>query len=95
MGQEFLSVFSVLFIMLGLFGLIAWAVKRFGLLPGLPKTTGSRKLKMLESQSLDGRNRLTVVEWRGHQYLVGSGPSGVTLIDKSEIIEYQDEAEAH
>lgn len=82
MAQEILSVFSVLFIMLGLFGLAAWAVKRFGLLPGQPRQRGGKKqVKILESQALDARNRIVVVQWHGRDYLLGTGQNGVRLID--------------
>lgn len=82
MTGEFFSAFSVLFIMLGLLGLTAWAVKKFGLLPGQPKLTGKKKqLAVIDSQMLDARNRLVVVNWRGRDYFLGTGQNGVTLID--------------
>lgn len=84
MAQEFLGVFSVLFIMLGILALAAWAVKRFGLIPGQPKTLGKTKqVQILESQALDARNRIVVVRWQGRDYLLGTGQNGVRLLDQS------------
>lgn len=82
MIEGFFSTFSVLLVMIGLMGLTAWAVKRFGLLPGQPKIRGKeREIKLLDSQTLDARNRLVVVSWRGRDYLIGTGQNGVKLID--------------
>ena len=84
MTGEFVSAFSVLFIMLGLLGLLAWMVKRFGLLPGQPRIGGKDKqLEILDSQMLDTRNRLVVVRWRGKDYFIGTGQTSVTLIDSA------------
>jgi len=82
MVEGFFSAFSVLLVMLGLMGLTAWAVRRLGLLPGQPKLRGKeREIQLLDSQTLDARNRLVVVKWRGRDYLIGTGQNGVSLID--------------
>ncbi len=85
MTSEALSAFSILFVMLGLLGLAAWAVKRFGLIPGQPRMVGKkREITVIDSQMLDARNRLVVVNWRGRDYLLGTGQHGVTLLDGPE-----------
>lgn len=85
MNGEIFSAFSILFIMLGLLGLAAWAIRRFGLIPGQPKVRGnSREIKIIENQMLDARNRLMVVNWRGKDYLLGSGQNGLNVIDQAE-----------
>ncbi|SDE40518.1 FliO/MopB family protein [Kordiimonas lacus] len=82
MTSEAISAFSILFVMLGFLALAAWAVKRFGLIPGQPRMTGKkREITILDSQMLDARNRLVVVHWRGRDYFLGTGQHGVTLID--------------
>ncbi|MFC4348367.1 flagellar biosynthetic protein FliO [Kordiimonas lipolytica] len=85
MTSEAISAFSILIIMLGLLGLAAWAVKRFGLIPGQPRMTGKkREITVVDSQMLDARNRLVVVNWRGRDYFLGTGQHGITLLDGPE-----------
>lgn len=84
MMTEILSAFSALALVLAAMVLMAWAVRRFGLLPGQPRiTAGNKKIEILESKMLDARNRLVVVRWEGKEYFLSSNPSGVTVIDSS------------
>ena len=85
MMTEFLSAFSILFLMIGTLWLLAWAVRRYGLLPGTHKIRpGEKELEIIGSQVLDPRNRLLVVRWRGSDYLLGAGSNGVTVIDNQQ-----------
>lgn len=85
MTSEALSAFSILFVMLACLVLAAWAVKKFGLIPGQPRMTGKkREITILDSQMLDARNRLVVVNWRGRDYFLGTGHQGITVIDGPE-----------
>lgn len=78
---EYLSALASLLFVLGLLGLLAWAVKRFALLPGQIRTKpGEKQLTVLESKTLDARNRLVIVSWRGKQFLLGSNPAGIRLL---------------
>ncbi|WP_262689659.1 FliO/MopB family protein [Kordiimonas aestuarii] len=80
--MEYLGVFSVLFMMLGALALMAWLVRRFGLLPGTHRQKpGDKELEIIASRLLDARNRLIVVRWRDRDYLIGTGANGVTRID--------------
>ncbi|WP_417449614.1 flagellar biosynthetic protein FliO [Kordiimonas sp.] len=80
--MEYLGVFSVLFLMLGALALMAWLVRRFGLLPGAHRSKpADKELEVVASRLLDARNRLVVVRWHGKDYLIGTGANGVTLID--------------
>lgn len=83
--MEYLGVFSVLFIMLGALALMAWLVRRFGLLPGTVSIKpGDKELEIISNKLLDARTRLVVVRWRGKDYLIGTGPNGVTTIDSDK-----------
>lgn len=83
--MEYLGVFSVLFIMLGGLVLMAWLVRRFGLVPGTVRAKpGDKELKIVASRLLDARNRLVVVRWRGRDYLIGTGANGITAIDNDK-----------
>ena len=83
--MEYLGVFSVLFIMLGALALMAWLVRRFGLMPGTARVKpGDKELEIVASRLLDARNRLVVVRWRGRDYLIGTGANGVMTIDSDK-----------
>ena len=83
--MEYLGVFSVLFIMLGALALMAWLVRRFGLLPGSVRIRpGDKEIEIIANKLLDTRTRLVVVRWRGKDYLLGTGPNGVTTIDSDK-----------
>lgn len=83
-GDIFSAIAALLFV-LGLLGLFAWAVKRFGFIPGQPKfIKSSKELEIIESKMVDARNKLFVARWRGTDYLLSAGPSGISKIDKQE-----------
>ena len=41
------------------------------------------QMQLLEVRSLAGREKLALMRFRGHDYLLGVTPSSITLIDKS------------
>ncbi|UTW56813.1 flagellar biosynthetic protein FliO [Kordiimonas sp. SCSIO 12610] len=85
MTVEILTALVALIFVLALLVGLSWAVKRFGLLPGhLPAKSGKNKIEMVETRMLDARNRLMVVRWGRNEYFLGSGPNGVTVIDKKD-----------
>lgn len=95
MVAETLGAFSALLLILGFLALAAWAVKRFGLLPGQPRNVlGKKQINIIESRMLDGRNRLVVVEWKGKEYLLATHSSGVTPISVS-VSEFAKMVEEH
>lgn len=84
MAEDIFGAFTALIFVLGLLGVFAWAVRRFGFMPGQPKLGRlTRELEVRESKMIDARNRLIVARWRGNDYLIGTGPEGVRLIDKA------------
>lgn len=85
MAEEIFGAFSALILVLGLLGLFAWAVRRFGFMPGQPKFgKSSKELEILESKMIDARNRLVVARWRGSDYLLAFGADGTKKIDVKE-----------
>lgn len=85
MADDVFGAFSALVFVLGLLGLLVWAIKRFGFMPGQPKFgAGSKELEILESKMIDARNRLVVARWRGVDYLLAFGADGAKKIDMKE-----------
>ncbi|WP_374764631.1 FliO/MopB family protein [Yunchengibacter salinarum] len=82
---DILSALSVLLILLGVLFGGAWLVRRFNLVPGVPlgPRGQSREVEVLETRALDPRNRLVLVRWRGHRYLLAVGQEGSRLIDRT------------
>ncbi len=82
MADDIFGAFSALVFVLGLLGLFAWAIKRFGFMPGQPKIgTKSKELEILESKMIDARNRLVVARWHDTEYLLAFGADGTKKID--------------
>jgi len=70
---------------LGLIGLIAWVVRRFGLVPGAVGAGGrGRRLGVIEAMPLDGKRRLVLVrrDDREHLLLLGSGTGGDLVVER-------------
>ncbi|MBL4790379.1 MAG: flagellar biosynthetic protein FliO [Kordiimonadaceae bacterium] len=81
MVTEIFYTFFVLMVTLGIFALMMWGIKKSGLVPGTPKIKGKEKdLEFIESKTIDGRNRLVVVSWKGKQFLLGTNPNGIKVI---------------
>jgi flagellar biogenesis protein FliO len=81
MITEVMTAFGSLLFVIGLLGLFAWAIRRFGLIPGQSAVkSGTKQIEVLESKMLDGRNRLMAVSWRGKQFLLATNPSGTRVI---------------
>ncbi len=82
MTGEIISAIGALLFVIGLMLLMLWVVRKFGLIPGQfnkPKGTSSR-ITIVETRMLDPRNRLVLVKWDGHEYLLATGQAGVSKI---------------
>lgn len=85
MADDVFGAFSALVFVLGLLGLLVWAIKRFGFMPGQPTFgAGSKELEILESKMIDARNRLVVARWRGTDYLLAFGADGAKKLDSKD-----------
>lgn len=81
MISDVFNAFAALIFVIGLLGLFAWAVRRFGFVPGQGTIkAGKKHIEVTESKMLDGRNRLVSVRWKGKDYLLVTNPSGTRLV---------------
>jgi len=84
--MDSLSAIAALMFVLAILGLLAWAAKKYGLVPGQPRIkTGEKKITIIESRILDNRNRLVAVEWNGKEYLLATNPAGVRAVGEHQI----------
>jgi len=81
--ESYLRFVLALIAVLGLIGLIAWAARRFGLVPG-GTIGGGRRLAVLETMPLDGKRRLVLVrrDDREHLLLLGPGTGGDLVVER-------------
>lgn len=67
---------------LGLIGLLAWAVRRLGLTGRLASTGGrERRLEIVEVRPLDAKRRLVLLRRDSVEHLVLTGATGDLLIE--------------
>ena len=85
MLNEVFGAFAALIFVLGLLGLFAWSLRRFGFMPGQPKFgKATKELEIIESRMIDARNKLVVARWRGKDYLMAFGADGVKTIAENK-----------
>jgi flagellar protein FliO/FliZ len=83
--ESYLRYVLALAVVLGLIWLIAWAVRRFGLVPGGALAGGKgRRLGVVEAMPLDGKRRLVLVrrDDREHLLLLSAGTGADLLIER-------------
>ncbi len=81
MLDDAFGAFAALIFVIGLLGLFAWSLRRFGFMPGQPKLgRASKDLEIIESRMIDARSKLVVARWRGKDYLLAFGADGVKSI---------------
>ncbi|MBU6296834.1 MAG: flagellar biosynthetic protein FliO [Alphaproteobacteria bacterium] len=73
---------GALLLVLGLIGFAGLAARRFGL-PGLSKSTATRRLKIVETLMISPRQRLVIVRRDDVEHLVMIGPEGASVIEPS------------
>lgn len=81
MGMLVLKSTVSLAIVLALFALVVWGMRR---LQGRLSNQGARALSMESRISLDTRNSLAIVRHGQQRWLLGISPSGITRIDSLE-----------
>ena len=82
--ESYLRYVLALAVVLGLIWLIAWAVRRFGLVPGSAIGPKGRRLGLVETMALDGKRRLVLVrrDEREHLLLLSGGTAADLLIER-------------
>lgn len=69
---------------LGLIGLCAAGVKRFGLLPGMSamsSRTKERRIKIIETLPIDTKNRVVLLRFDNQEHLLLIGPESGSVIE--------------
>jgi flagellar protein FliO/FliZ len=78
---DVLRYLSVLALVLGLFLVLTWVMRRLGM--GVGGRPGRRRrLSLVETLALDGRHRLVLVRCDERDHLLLLGPSGDLVVDR-------------
>ena len=78
---EYFRYVAALIFVVSLIGLLAWAVRRFGV-GGVRVTTGSvRRLAVIETLALDGKRRLVLCSRDGVEHLLLLGGERETVVE--------------
>jgi len=80
---DYLRFLAALGVVLGLIVVLAWAARRFKLVPGLETGSrgGKRRLAVLEVLALDPRHRLVLVRRDAAEHLLLLGPAGHAVVE--------------
>lgn len=83
--MEFTTYFRFLLVLIfvvGLIGLIAWSVRRFGVLRGtIRPQAGARRIEIIESAPIDAKRRLLLVRRDDTEHLILLSATGELLIE--------------
>lgn len=80
--ENYIQFLLALVFVLSLIGLLAWAVKRFGLIPGVPRASGpSHRLSVVEATNIDPKRRLVLVRRDDIEHLILLGPDSMTVVE--------------
>lgn len=91
-GDSIARMGLTLALLLGVPGLLLWALRRFGWrMPG--QLESSARLKMISRLPLDSRHALLLVRRDTHEQLLLLGPAGATIIDPEVKLSPADRAE--
>lgn len=80
--ETYLQFALALAFVLGLIGLLAWAVRRFGLFAQvMPLRSGKKRLSVVEAAPVDAKRRLVLVRRDGIEHLILLGASSETVVE--------------
>lgn len=79
--DDYLKFFFALLFVLCLMGGLAYVLKRFGLAGDRLVPANQRRLKIIESLSLDMRHKAILLRRDDTEHLVILGPSGETVVE--------------
>lgn len=79
--MQILRLLAALAFVLALMGGLALLLKRLGLAGATAPTPQKRRLKIIETLSLDTRRRLVIIQRDDKQHLVILGPTGETVVE--------------
>ncbi len=79
---DYFRFFLALVFVLSLIGLLAWLARRLGAFPGIPmRASSARRIRMVESVSLDARRRAVLIQRDDVEHLILLGPTSETVIE--------------
>ena len=80
--ETYLQFALALAFVLALIGLLAWAVRRFGLFAQvMPLKSGKKRLAVVEVAPVDAKRRLVLVRRDGTEHLILLGASSETVVE--------------
>ena len=79
--DAYLRFMAALLFVLALMGGLWLVLKKLGLAGPVVQTPGKRRLKVIESLSIDARRRLVLLQRDDRQHLVILGPTGETVLE--------------
>ena len=72
-----------LIFVIGLIGLIAWSVRRFGVMRGtIRPQAGARRIEIVEIAPIDAKRRLLLIRRDGTEHLILVSATGELLIEE-------------
>lgn len=81
LADYFRFLLALVFV-LSLIGLLAWLARRLGAFPGVPmRASSARRIRMVESMSLDARRRAVLIQRDNVEHLILLGPTSETVIE--------------
>lgn len=90
-ASQIIQLILTLAFVVALMGGLAFLIKRLGLAGATPVYKGQKRLKIIESQTLDARRRLVLIRCDDKEHLVLLGINGDTIIKTD--IEAQNDTE--
>lgn len=80
--ETYLQFALALVFVLALIGLLAWAVRRFGLFAQvMPPRSGKRRLSVVEVAPVDAKRRLVLVRRDDREHLILLGANTETVVE--------------
>lgn len=76
----FRFVLALVFV-LSLVGLLAWAIRRMGMIPGTAGFKAGRRLNVIESTMIDTKRKLVLVRRDDVEHLLVLGPESETVVE--------------
>ncbi len=77
---QILKLIAALVFVIALMGGLSLIIRKLGLADNMPTKIGQKRLNIIESQALDARRRLVLVQCDDQQHLVLLGPNGDTIV---------------
>lgn len=98
-SDAYIRLILALIFVLSLIGLLTWLARRFRLGGGALAGRGARRVKIVETATLDARRRLVLVRRDGTEHLLLVGPAGDLVVERGiaapgSFASHMDDAEA-